>query len=69
MWQGTGGIRWVHDSRSIDTMLKYELPPRCGGNDIGRIPLGDLRHGISRTLEIAKHPYNSVTNTSTEVEI
>lgn len=54
-WQGKGGMHWNQVLPSIETMLEYQLPPKvlvihCAGNDIGRVPLGNLRHDSLDTL-------------------
>lgn len=54
-WQGKGGLRWCHVCRTIRTLLTFEDAPdllvlHVGGNDLGLVKLGDLRHSISHIL-------------------
>ncbi|XP_061183336.1 uncharacterized protein LOC133191607 [Saccostrea echinata] len=58
-WQGKGGMKWFDLIPKIKLLLRYESPPEiliihCGGNDIGKIPLLQLRSIMSSALEELK---------------
>ncbi|XP_062617015.1 uncharacterized protein LOC134278741 [Saccostrea cucullata] len=55
-WQGKGGMKWFDLIPKIKLLLRYEPPPEiliihCGGNDIGKIPLLQLRSNMCSTLK------------------
>ncbi|XP_062572705.1 uncharacterized protein LOC134234656 [Saccostrea cucullata] len=55
-WQGKGGMKWFDLIPKIKLLLRYESPPKiliihCGGNDIGKIPLLQLRSNMCSTLK------------------
>ena len=50
-WQGRKSLRWCLVSGLIRTLLRHEEPPgllvlHVGGNDLGQVPLGDLRLNV-----------------------
>ena len=55
-WQGRKRLRWCLVSGLIRTLLRHEEPPdllvlHVGGNDLGQVPLGDLRLNILLILD------------------
>lgn len=58
-WQGKGGMKWFDLIPKIRLLSRYESPPdiliiHCGANDIGKIPLLQLRSYMQSTLERLK---------------
>ena len=54
-WQGRGGMRWAEIDRRVAFLLSINNPPKflimhCGGNDMGRLSVGDLRFAIIATM-------------------
>jgi lysophospholipase L1-like esterase len=55
LWQGKGGLTWDKLFPRIQLLLRYEPSPNiliihCGGNDIGNVPLLDLRMKMKETF-------------------
>ncbi|XP_062607108.1 uncharacterized protein LOC134268883, partial [Saccostrea cucullata] len=66
LWQGKGGLIWKKLFPRIQLLLRYELSPdvlivHCGGNDIGNVPLLDLRVMMKETIQmIQSKPPNTI---------
>lgn len=55
-WQGKSSLRWCLVCGYVRMLLQFEDPPdllvlHVGGNDLGQVPLGDLRFNILLFLE------------------
>lgn len=64
-WQGYGGMKLDDLPKKLRTLVKigpspYAILIHCGGNDIGRKPVGDLYHMAKRILENIHHQFPSI---------
>ena len=51
-----GGMRWKEVARRVQFLTNIDAPPHslylhCGGNDLGKLPIGDLQFAILNTIQ------------------